>query len=348
MATRGRDLQRPLGALLALHVAQIGQVGPGRPHGGLGPRHQLRALEVVGELDEGARRQHVEVAAGPGGLRPAGRGADQPVAGRIGGDRGRQHARHRRDGTVEREFAQHREAAERVRRDGADGRHDAERDRQVVVAALLGQVGRREVDGDALRRQGQPRGGQRRADPLAGFGDRLVAEADDVEHHGAVGDLNLDVDRASLDPLEGDRRNPHDHRALTDAIQDGWRLARVRPRRKALTPVPVVQRRVLIHVTSRQKPRPKATPARKARAATKMRRTVQRAAGKTERLLAAGAPAVSPYQRMATSPPEAGHGCPGTDADHPPAPRHAALHGSLAVRPRRRLRRRPACRRRRA
>ena len=39
----------------------------------------------------------------------------------------------------------------------ADRRHQAERDRQVVVAAFLRQVGGREIDGDAARRQRQAR-----------------------------------------------------------------------------------------------------------------------------------------------------------------------------------------------
>ena len=60
-------------------------------------------------------------------------------------------------------------------RDGADRRHQAERDRQVVVAALLGQVGGREIDGDAAGRQREARGDQRRAHPLARFRDGLVA-----------------------------------------------------------------------------------------------------------------------------------------------------------------------------
>ena len=82
---------------------------------------------------------------------------------------------------VERQFADHRVGVERVGGDRADRRHHAERDRQVVVAALLRQIGGREIDGDALGRQRQPRGGERRAHPLARFADRLVGEADDVE-----------------------------------------------------------------------------------------------------------------------------------------------------------------------
>ena len=67
------------------------------------------------------------------------------------------------------------------RRQRTDRRHQAERDRQVVVAAFLRQVGGGEVDGDAARRQRQARGDQRGADPLAGFRHRLVGQADDVE-----------------------------------------------------------------------------------------------------------------------------------------------------------------------
>src|SRR5262249_34839566 len=117
-------------------------------------------------------------------------------------DRGRQHARDRCDRAIEAELAQHRETGERVRRDRADRRHQAERDRQIIVAAFLRHVGGREVDGDAPRRQRQARGGQRRAHALAGLGDGLVGQAHDVEGGQAGGDLNLDIDGAGLDALK--------------------------------------------------------------------------------------------------------------------------------------------------
>ena len=100
----------------------------------------------------------------------------------------------------------------RVVRDRADRRHQAERDRQVVVAAFLGQVGGREIDGDAARRQREPGGDQRAAHPLARLGHRLVGEADDVEGRQSGRDLHLHVDRARLDALERDRGDPLDHR----------------------------------------------------------------------------------------------------------------------------------------
>jgi hypothetical protein len=129
-------------------------------------------------------------------------GADETFAARVGADRGRQHARHRRDRAVEAELAQHRESGERVRRDGADRRHQAERDRQIVVAPFLRHVGGREVDGDAARRQRQTGGDQRRAHALARLGDGLVGQAHDVERGQAGRDLNLDIDGAGLDALK--------------------------------------------------------------------------------------------------------------------------------------------------
>ena len=100
---------------------------------------------------------------------------------------------------------------ERVVRHRADRRHQAERDRQVVVAAFLRQVGGREIDGDAARRQREAGGDQRGAHALLRFGHRLVRQADDVEGGQARRDLHLHVDRAGLDALERHRRDALDH-----------------------------------------------------------------------------------------------------------------------------------------
>ena len=155
-----------------------------------------------------SRSADAQAASGPqaaGQIRPFPRG--------VGGDRRRQDARDRADRSVEREFADDRVAFERVVRDGADRRHDAERDRQVVMAALLGHVGGREIDGDALGGQRQARGDKGGSDTLARFGDRLVAEADDHEDDRPRGDLHLHVDGTGLDPLERHGRNTRHHLA---------------------------------------------------------------------------------------------------------------------------------------
>ncbi len=51
-------------------------------------------------------------------------------------------------------------------------------------------------------------------DPLAQFSDRLVRQADDVEHHAARHDLHLDIDRPRLDALERHRRYPDNHLSI--------------------------------------------------------------------------------------------------------------------------------------
>ena len=201
-----------------------------RAQGRFGPGEHLGALEVIGELDQRAGREDFEVGRRPGRLGAAGARADQALAGGVGGDRRRQHAGDRADRPVERELADHREAVERVGGNGADRRHHPERDRQVVVAALLRHVGGREIDGDALGRQGEPRGDQRRAHPLARFGHRLVAEADDGEGHRAGGDLHLHVDRPRLHPLERHRRNARHHvRPRPGWLDPGEHLQNNRP-----------------------------------------------------------------------------------------------------------------------
>ena len=63
-----------------------------------------------------------------------------------------------RDRAVKRKFAEHAIALDGVRSDGADCRHQPERDGKIVVAAFLRLVGRGEVDGDALWRKRQADG----------------------------------------------------------------------------------------------------------------------------------------------------------------------------------------------
>jgi hypothetical protein len=110
---------------------------------------------------------------------PQAAGPDQSFLARIGPDRGRQHTRNRRNRAVEAEFAEHREACERIGRKCPDCGHQAQRDRQIVVAAFLRQIGGREIDGDAARGQRQPRGDQRRTNSFPRFRHRLVGQADD-------------------------------------------------------------------------------------------------------------------------------------------------------------------------
>jgi hypothetical protein len=70
MAAGGRDLEGALGALLSLDVAQVRQGAGGGHDRGFGPAQDLGALEVIGKLDQRARREDLDVPAGPGGRTP--------------------------------------------------------------------------------------------------------------------------------------------------------------------------------------------------------------------------------------------------------------------------------------
>jgi hypothetical protein len=74
------------------------------------------------------------------------------------------------------------------------------------MAPFLGEVGRGEIDGDALWREREPDGVERPAHPLAAFGHRLVGTADNGEGGQARPDLHQHVP-ARLDALERDRRD---------------------------------------------------------------------------------------------------------------------------------------------
>jgi hypothetical protein len=156
------------------------------------------------------RRQDVE-ALGPGRLAALRRRADQAAPAGQGVDRRRQHPGDRADPPVQRQLAEGGVAGQFVARQHTHGRQQGQRDRQVEVAAFLLQVGGGEVHGDALQRQRQAEGGQRRAHPLAALAHRLVGQPDDGEGRHAAAHLHLDVDVEHLDPGEGDCGDAGDH-----------------------------------------------------------------------------------------------------------------------------------------
>ena len=168
VAAGGGDFERALGALLALDVGEVERRRL-RPRAILGCGRDSTCVPwkwLASWMSEAAATISIsglaQAASGPhaaGQIRPSPRALAPIAAGSTPATA--------RDRAVEAELAQHREARQRVVRDRADRRHQPERDRQVVVAAFLGQVGGREIDGDAARRQRQPGRDQRRAHPLA-------------------------------------------------------------------------------------------------------------------------------------------------------------------------------------
>jgi hypothetical protein len=79
------------------------------------------------------------------------------------------------------------------------------------MAALLQQIGGRQIDGDALGRQGQPHGRQGGAHPLPAFRHGLVRQPDHGEGRQPRAHLHLDIDRQNLDAPKGDRGDARDH-----------------------------------------------------------------------------------------------------------------------------------------
>ena len=184
MTTRRRDLQRALGAFLSLHVAQVGDGGVVRRKGRFGTGQHLRAFDVVDQRQQRSRRQHIDIA-GPGGLSALFGGAHDPAPGGVGADGGGQDACDPGDRAIQRELAQNGVGIERIVGQYIHRHQHGNRDRQIEMRALFQHIGGRKIDGDPPRRQSEPHRGQGRAHPFAGFGNRLVRQADDIERHHA-------------------------------------------------------------------------------------------------------------------------------------------------------------------
>ncbi|OHV26728.1 hypothetical protein BBJ66_01605 [Rhizobium sp. RSm-3] len=89
MAAGGRDFERPLGAFLALDLGEIRQISGIGADRRFRPGQHLGAAEMIGKGDQAARGENIDLGTGPGGLGAAFGRADQPLAERIGADRGR-------------------------------------------------------------------------------------------------------------------------------------------------------------------------------------------------------------------------------------------------------------------
>ena len=76
---------------------------------------------------------------------------------------------------------------------------DAERDRQVEGRAHFAHIGRRQVDGDAVRGKLEAGIADGAADAVAAFAHARVGQADHREAGQPEGNVHLDVNGAGLD-----------------------------------------------------------------------------------------------------------------------------------------------------
>jgi hypothetical protein len=121
-------------------------------------------------------------------------------------------------------------AGDRVGRDGLHGDHHGEHDRQVELAALLRQVGGREVHRHVAVGHAETDGVQRVTHALAAFGHRLVGQPDDDERGLARRDAHLHLDRARLDADESERGDLAVHARAMAPLRCTRNVSRARDR----------------------------------------------------------------------------------------------------------------------
>ncbi len=198
MAAGGRDFERALGALLTFDVGEIGPGAAASRIFGCGRDSTCVPLKWLASWmsDEAATISMsglAHAASGPhaaGQINPSPRALAPMAAGRTPATGAIEPSRPSSPRTANPD--------KRVMGNGADRGHQAKRDRQVVMAALLGQIGGREVDRDPSRRQGEPGSDHRRAHSLARLRNRLVGKADDGEGRHAGRDLYLETGLTSM------------------------------------------------------------------------------------------------------------------------------------------------------
>jgi hypothetical protein len=179
----------------------------------LGALSTCTPREMVHDSDQRPSGENTGVPR-PGGLRSAGLRADQAEAHGGGGDRGGECAGGGGDLAVEAQLAERHPPIQHFRWQDAHGPHQGEGDGEIVVAALLRDVGGGEVDDQPFGREGEAEPGKGGPHPFAALAYRLVAETDDHEGDRARGQLNLHVHAARFNPLKGHGGHPRDHRPL--------------------------------------------------------------------------------------------------------------------------------------
>ena len=218
------NLQRALGGGLAFDVGQVGvarAVGARRGlHAGktvarIGLRGRGGGQKLRHHVEQMARAVHRQAGHQRGFFGAAGRQHQLRVDARLLQRRRHgQRAAHRAQLARQRQLAGKFPAGQPRTVDLPAGGQDAERNRQVEATRVLGQVGRRQVDGDALVvRKVQPAVLQRAAHALARFLDLDIGQPDQGEAGQAIGQMHLDRD--------GGRRQPQQGTALHQAQAHG-------------------------------------------------------------------------------------------------------------------------------
>jgi hypothetical protein len=115
----------------------------------------------------------------------------------------------------ERELAEEERPAERVRRENAEGRQRAERDREIERASPLLHVGRREVDRDAVLAEVDTERRERALHADAALADGRLCQADELEGGDAATGFHLHADGVGEEADENGALSDGEHGGRT-------------------------------------------------------------------------------------------------------------------------------------
>lgn len=212
MATGGGDFEGAPRGTLAFNVGKIrGMAGLDRAfrRGDRGGQ-DLAALEMVDQRQQMRRGQNAG-AVDPCGLAAAFGRADHGQAGIMGVHGGGQHAADLADLAVQAELPHRQRIGQRVYRNRLHRTQHRQRNRQIEMAPFFQDIGRGQIDGQALWRQGQADRLQCPAHPLPSLADSLVRQANNCKPGQAGRKLGLHLDRLRPQAGKGDGVDCGDH-----------------------------------------------------------------------------------------------------------------------------------------
>ena len=200
-ASRG-DFKGALGALLAAYLTQVWPTVFRGQHRKPVRRQQRRAMQMRGDVEQvgggvnaDAVHQHGFVGVGGRKYQRALRCACSESSG--------ERTSHGTQLPGERQLTDELNIIQCCDRDLAGSGENAECDRQIETPAFLGQIGGREVDGNAARGKLELGGEQRAAHPVAAFFHLGLGQADDGQTRQTVGQMHLDRDGRRINAGEG-------------------------------------------------------------------------------------------------------------------------------------------------
>ena len=202
-----RDGDGPLGRFLAFDVGVVESVAAEGAAGGVPLKRGRRDIQLFGvEADGlGQRADGDDLETVDDGPFLGIRGRHDQAAHSLlaGGQRHREDAFRRADGSVEGQFAAGAVRVETGRRELPAGAQESQGDRQVERGGLLRKVGRRQVDDDPVDGPRVAAVDQRPLDAVHAFFDGRFGQADeDRLRHGAGRDVDLDLHRLGFDSEE--------------------------------------------------------------------------------------------------------------------------------------------------